>query len=140
VTALTSIREGIATVLTTAITNAQCSGYLLSNPTPPCFEVEPAAITYDAAFNRGADVWTLTVRGIVAAAVDVASQKTLDTWIASGGAGSVKAALEADQTLGGVAAAVHVTELGNYGARVFASQPGNTYLGCEWTVSVWAVG
>lgn len=139
---LSDIRAGLAAAITAAIPDAQCSGYVLANPTPPFFDIELSAegVDYDQAMARGVDLWRMTVRGCVAVTDSLASQKTLDLWCAASGDRSVKAALEADLTLGGVASALRVTQLAGYRAIAVRGQPNNVYLGAEWTVEVYAQG
>ena len=107
----------------------QCTGYILSDPTPPAFEIEPAAVEYDQAFNRGANWWTWTVRGFVASNSDMESQRLLDVWLAASGTGSVKAAIETDLTLGGKVDSLQVTSVS--GPKLFEARamPNAAYFG-----------
>lgn len=141
-TALADIRAGLAANLSAAITDAQITGYLMSSPTPPCFEIEPLSVAYDKAMGRGHDEWRLTVRGIVSVTSDIGAQKRLDRWLKSSGGESVKAALESDRTLGGVCDDLRVEDIPEPAYRHYASQsaPGANYLGAEWTVLVIASG
>lgn len=116
---------------------AQCSGYVLANPTPPFFDIDlgDPAIEYDQAFVGGHDLWRFTVRGCVAFSLDQAAQMKLDAWVSTTGSSSVKALLEADQTLGGAAQTVRVVELAAY--RPLSNTGGQIiHLGAEWTVEV----
>jgi hypothetical protein len=138
------MRNGLVTNLRTkfASVDFQISGYILSAPTPPCFDLEITAIEYDAAFVRGLDVWTWLVRGLTPKTSDIGSQVVLDGWLAPSGALSVKEALESDMSLGGAAETLHVTNLA--GPRLVGvpapSGPPNVYHGCEWTVVIHAQG
>lgn len=134
---LSDLRAAVAAAITAAVPDAQCTGYVLSDPTPPFFDIELAqpAVEYDQSMSRGFDLWRLTVRCCVSYAADIAAQKRLDSFVKSSGASSVKQALEADQTLGGVAYTVHVTELSRY-APFQSRQTTSTYLGAEWTVEI----
>lgn len=138
-TSLESIRAGIAAKLKAAIPNCQCNGYLMSSPTAPGFEVEPAETQYDQTMQRGIDEWTLIVRGFVGDVSDIGAQKQLDAWIASSGALSVKAALESGGTLGGTVSTLRVTQVSGY-RKYGAAGSQVTYLGAEWTVVAWATG
>lgn len=143
---LEDIRAGFAARLSAAFPDAQCTGYLIENPTPPCFEVEPGedGVTYDMTMQRGADDWMFTVRGIVSAGLNLGAQKRLDAWLDSAGSTSVKAALEAARTLpvSGTATVSDLRVLRASGPRQFAviSSPGTPYLGAEWVVRVIATG
>ncbi len=140
------IRQGLVANLRTVfpLSDSQISGYVLSAPTPPFFDIEiaDAGIEYDLAAARGLDKWTFTVRGCVARTSDKGSQVTLDDYLESSGGISVKAALESDITLGGIVEALHVTHAtGPKTIGVAAhSQPANVYHGAEWTVEVYARG
>lgn len=135
------IRAGLAANLS-AIDGCQVSAYMLSNPTPPCLfvSIDPAeGVRYDRAMQRGLDEYSLRVHGIVAVTSDQGAQSRLDEWLASRGPGSVKAAIESDRTLGGVADDTHVTAGGvDYGE--YARETGGSVLACVWNVKVVARG
>lgn len=143
---LTDIRAGLAEALTNALGDTvQATGYVLSQPTAPFFDIELAqdAADYDQTVARGLDLWRLIVRGVVSFDLDLQAQKQLDEWVAPSGATSVKAALEADRTLGGRVENLHVTNLSGYrnvGNNFPSVQPINVYLAAEWTVEVYASG
>lgn len=135
---LTAIRAGLATALTAAIQNAQCSGYVLANPQTPAFDIYLGETYYDQAANRGLDRWSMRVRALVADSLDIGSQQLLDSFCAPSGAQSVKAALEADLTLGGVVDALQVTGLSGYRKVSAFNRNDIFYMSAEWTVEVWA--
>jgi hypothetical protein len=145
-TALSDIREGLAEALTNAFgADVQVSGYVLSQPQPPFFDIELAndAIAFDQAAARGLDLWRFTVRGCVDYNLDLQAQKQLDEWAAASGDASVKAALEADLSLGGRVEALHVTDMSGYrqvANNAPTAQPSNVYLAADWTVEVYARG
>lgn len=141
-TELADIRAGLAANLNTALSGIQCTGYLLGSPTAPGFEIElhPNGVGFDRAMGRGLDEWFMIVRGYVASNLDLAAQKKLDLWLASSGATSVKAAIEADRTLGINDVDCVVTEATGYRQYTVASAPNVTYLGAEWTIRVLAPG
>lgn len=135
-----------ALLIRTAIGNAlkaqfapgyQVSEYLLGNPSGPGFEVDidPEGIDFDQAMARGLDQWHFLVRGFVAQTTDVGSQQVRDRMIMQ-----VKAAIEVDRTLGGVAHAVRVIK---FTPRTYGTTTGAgavTYTGGEWRVRVMATG
>lgn len=136
-TTLAQVREGIALNLST-IADVQVSAYMLGNPTPPAIEVVPEQVTYDLAFQRGMDQWNVTVRAFVGLTTDVGAQKRLDLMLASSGANSVKAAVEASPTLGGAVDDLRVTRASGYRTYTFEGRP--PVLGAEWAVEVFATG
>lgn len=134
---LGAIREGLAANLATIPGLAE-SAYLLSNPTPPAAEVQPSEIEYHQAFQNGSELWRLVVRVFVGNTSDKGAQIRLDRMLASSGDYSVKAAIEADKTLGGACDALKVTGCSGY--RVFSRDGAPGVLGAEWQVEVYATG
>jgi hypothetical protein len=134
VATITQIREGLATNLAT-ISGFQVSAYVLANPTPPAIQIMPGDITYDLALRRGLDEITMTVQAFVAFTADIGSQAKLDELLEPTGADSLKTAVEADRTLGGLVGDVHVLDASGY--RVAQGTNGPVLM-CEWTVQVLA--
>jgi len=134
---LTTIRQGLAANLST-LTGIQVSAYMLSAPTPPTIHLYPAQITYDLAARRGLDQWDFTVQAFVGDTADQGAQVALDAFIAPSGAQSVKAKLESDGTLGGIAGDVSAITCSGY--RIYTREGGPPVLGAEWTVRVLAAG
>lgn len=133
---ITAIREAIASQLAT-IEGVQTHAYLLANPTPPTLMVFPAEVEYDAAMGRGLDRMSFTVQAHVGAQTDRGAQEKLDAMLApSGATGSVKAAVEASRTLGGVVSDCRVASCTGY--RMYQSPSGTAVLGAEWTLEVLA--
>jgi hypothetical protein len=120
-----------------SVTGWQVSAYALANPTPPGMHIFPGEIQYDAAMRRGHDDITFTVQAFVAYAADIGAQKNLDVLLAPSGEKSVKAALEADLTLGGLVDDLTVTESTGYRLADRSSGP---LLTVGWTVEVMAPG
>ena len=120
----------MATALGT-ITDVQVNAYALAQPTPPGIQILPPAVEYDSAFHRGIDEWTFTVQGFVSLTSDIGSQQVLDGLCAPSGSSSVKAALEADNTLGGVVQSLRVVEQ-SPGRVVDVPGGGSPVLLVEW--------
>lgn len=132
---LDAIREGIKTRLDT-IPGLQASARFMANPTPPAAHVVPGEINYHQAMQNGHSDVTLLVQAFVATVSDVGSQMLLDRFIAEDGDYSVKTAIEADPTLGGVADDLIVLSCSGY--RVYPRPQGEPLLGAEFTVRVLA--
>ena len=139
---LDDIRAGIAANIKAQLPDVQCTGYLLENAYPPAFEVELGSegIVYDLAMSRGLDEYFFTIRGFAPSGTDKAQQMRLDAWLNSTGAESVKAALEADRTLGGSVGDSHVTRVSQVRAFSPVASPTTTFFGAEWTLRVLAAG
>lgn len=132
------VRAGLAAALG-VISDVQISPYVLSQPTPPTLQIIPPSVQYDLAMHRGLDEWMFTVQGLVAFSTDLGPQLLLDAMCAPTGASSVKAALEADRTLGGVVGDLHVLEQ-LPGALYTHPNTGSQMLLVEWRVKVLVTG
>jgi len=137
---LAAIRQGLANNLATLKTtyqDMQVSPYVLSNPTPPVIWVKPttgAVTEYHQAMINGQETWSITVQAFVAGGGDIAAQTLLDELLATSGAHSVKAAIEADKTLGGATTDLIVRRCVSYQEYQRADQ--SMALGAEWIVEV----
>ena len=89
-------------------------------------------VLYD---RRGTDKLTFVVQAIVGTIDSVGSQRLLSTYVQASGSQSVKAAIESDRTLGGIADDLRVT--GYLGDAAILSN-GVEYLTGQWTVEVLA--
>ena len=139
---LTVVRSGVKDRLAT-IDGLRASATLPSVINPPAAWVMPAPgrfIDWDTTMSRGTDDMYLVVYLVVGKASDRAAQDTMDAYLAGSGTQSIKAAVEGDQTLGGVAMFVTVTEARNYGPIQIGDDPNNTYLGCEFPTVVGVAG
>lgn len=127
---LADLRDGLATRIGT-VSGLRVTAWQPDAVRPPIAFVLPDTIEYDLNANRGADTTTFLVTVLVGRADDRAAQRNLDGYIF--GAGSIKAAIEADRTLGGAANTCRVVEMRNYGSVAVGDQ---VYLGCEFSVEV----
>ena len=130
---LTSIRNGIATNLGN-ISSLFVYGYVPDSIEPPTAIVGVVeSVEYDTSMARGADTYEIPVLLYVSRVDAQDSQETLDTYLASTGANSIKAQIESDQTLSGSAMSCRVVEASNYGVYTINDIE---YLGVEFEVSV----
>lgn len=131
---LTDIRNAIKGVLAPIIVNAYAV-----EPTSPqypaawVFPAKPAA-EYSETFD-GATTWHLIVTIAVQASDLSRAQANLDPYLATSGAKSIPAALEADTTLGGVCDSVDVRGITAYGPLDLA---GTSILAAQLAVEVYA--
>jgi hypothetical protein len=106
----------------------------LSNPAAPCFIVMPQPTDYDLTSRSGAHRQAWTVRYLCGAAdVRTGFETKLYTVMAHTGTGSVKAALEADKTLGGVVDTLRVVRHEEPGIYEYG---GVELLGVDFVVDV----
>lgn len=124
------IRTGLASALGT-ISGLRSSATVPDNPRPPIAVVMPERVEYDLNGSRGADTYFFTIIVLVGRADDRVAQNKIDTYIV--GAQSVKKAIEADRTLGGVAQTCRVTGMNNYGSIPLGEV---LYLSVQFSVEV----
>ena len=130
---LTSIRNGIATNLGN-ISSLSVYGYVPDSIEPPTAIVGVVeSIDYDSTMARGSDTYNIPILLYVRRVDAQDSQETLDGYLASTGASSVKAQVESDLTLSGSAQSVRVVEADNYGVYTVNDID---YLGVEFGVEV----
>ena len=91
------------------------------------------AIDYDQSMQRGADKYEIPIYLYVSRVDAQDSQETLDGYLASSGASSVKAQVESDTTLNSQAQSVRVVNASNYGVYTINNID---YLGVEFIVEV----
>jgi len=130
---LIDICEGLETRLAT-LADVQSSAYMLAQPTPPTLQVVPEFAEWHRAFVDGLEGRRVTVQGIVPLGADIAAQRRLYAWLDTTGAESVKAAIEADRTLGGLP--VEATVTGHNRPQPVAIEGRGLMLVVEWTVEI----
>lgn len=132
---IAAVRAALATAAAavTADPALTCFGYRPDSVPEPCLYVAGYTIDYDRAADRGADQITFRLRLLVSRTDDLTGQAALDGFMAGSGAGSVKAALEADGTLGGRCDWLHVS---GAAADDLIEHGGTWYFGADITVEV----
>lgn len=131
---VTQLRDGLAANL--AATGLRPYAVIPDDPIAPCAVVEFNGITYDLSFARsGGDEYAFSVRILVHRVNTTTGQDAVDEYCTPTGTRSVKAALEADKTLSGVAFDLRVTEVRNIGLTVVGE---STFLTAEFPVTVYA--
>lgn len=114
---LTQIRQGIGTNVSNNITSISVYNYTPDRSEPPLLIVGVLDnLEYDTTMQRGADTYVIPCRLLIANVDAQLAQETLDGFIASSGADSIKQAIESDVTLSGVVSSVRVTEARDYGS------------------------
>ena len=130
---IANIRAGLKTRLAT-ITGLRCYETIPDQFSPPAAIVGmPTSINFDFTYQRATDRVTYPVRLLVAKATDRSAQERLEQYLDGSGSLSVKAAIEADPSLGGAANVTRV--LSAQGLGVY-DMGGVSYLGCDFTVEV----
>lgn len=129
---ISDVRAGLKTRLDT-ITGLNAYALVPMTPNVPAAIVEPRGIDFDASTARGSDMAQFDVVVLVAESITELAQTQLDLYLAGSGAQSVKAAIEAEPTLGGAADWTRVTGVSAYGDIQYS---GKLYLGARFAVSV----
>lgn len=107
---VSGVMDGLGVRLAT-ITGLRVFDFVPDSVSPPAAVVSlPEFIEYDTVMARGADRATYEVVVLVGKASDRNARDRLAAYLAGTGASSVKTAIEAEDTLGGVADSSRVTE------------------------------
>lgn len=130
-----AVRAALAAQLSAKITGLRAVANRNAQISPPAAVVMPVTgtfVRYSTTFQASAD---LTLRAILLVAEGDSSsgQDLLDPYLATTGAQSVYAAVQADPTLGGVVDSAAVVEATAYGLMNWA---GIDYLACHFIVTV----
>ena len=129
---MSQLRTALASSMS-SITGLRTSATIPDNPRPPIAVVMPDRVLYDLNARRGADTFLFTIILLVGRADDRAAQNNLDNYIV--GDNSIKAAIEADRTLGGKANTCRVTEMNSYASMIIGE---TVYLAANFAVEVTA--
>jgi hypothetical protein len=138
---LVAVVEAMAAALEplkTGIPDLQVLPYMNGNPSPPSIDVYPdTPFMSGSGFGDDAELFFL-VRARTTFADSIAGQQGLYRMLDPSGPGSVQAALESDQTLGGVVQTLAVVEEGVSGFTEFIEDAatGGRLVGCTWRVRV----
>ena len=125
---ITEMREALATVIDT-VPGIRGAPAWPERPNPPVAIVAGPDVDYNE--DTQSDRYTFAVIVLVSDSVTRAATLLLDSFLAGAGASSIRAALEADDTLGGVVQYLVVTAIRDYGTQVVQS---TEYLGATLMV------
>jgi len=129
-----SIRDGLVTRLAT-ITGLTAYDHVPGQINAPAATVSRRLLSFDSVMARGADDFEYVVRVFVPNADPKLAQELMSEYLAGSAGKSIKAAIEGDQTLGGVADFARVREAGEEGI----TQVGEVdYLAVDFIVEVCA--
>lgn len=115
------------------ISDLEVYDYVPDDVAVPCAFVWPAASNFDMTIGRGGDRQFYTIRILVSRTSDREGQTKLFTYMNPSGSASVKAAIESDKTLGGVADTLWVRSRTGVQIQEVAGIP---YFSCDFTVEV----
>lgn len=131
---VTQIKQGIATALAT-IPGLRSYAVQPDNLNPPFAWPMLDTVTYNGAMRGGLITHVYTVTVVVGRAAERTAQNALDGYVSYDSATSIRAALEADKSLGGVVQNLLVESANN-----ISTTEGNdtTYLMVDFRVVVYA--
>jgi hypothetical protein len=130
---LTNIRNEIGNNLS-SITGLNIYKYVPDMVEPPTAVVGVVErIEYDSTMARGSDVYTIPVLVYISRVDAQLSQESLDSYLQSSGANSIKAQIESDTTLNSEAQSVRVTDATDYGVY---NVNNIDYIGVQFSVEV----
>lgn len=129
---ISDVRTGLKNRLAT-ISGLNAYALVPMTPNMPAALVTPRSINFDTSMTRGSDRLIFDVTLLVTDSITDLAQSQLDPYLSGSGSQSVKAAIEAESTLGGAADWSRVTEVSAYGDIPYS---GKLYLGARFTVEV----
>ena len=131
---MNQLRTGLSNRLAT-ISGLRSYAYIPDDPNPPVAVVLPQGITYDTTMNRGMDEYEFSILVLGGRVSDRAGQLAMDAYCNPSGTSSIKAAIEGEKTLGGVAYDCRVREMRNLSQTTVGDQQ---FLSAEFVVTVYA--
>lgn len=132
---VSAVRAGLATRIAT-ISGLEVHSTVPTTPQVPSVLVQATGGDYDLTMADGGETWRfdLVLLAIQAATPWDVAQDAIDDYLARTGTASIKAAIEGDVTLGGVAHSTRVLGWSDYGT---ISMGGVEYFGARLRVEVW---
>lgn len=137
----TQIKEALVAAMTNG-TGVRGRPFIPGTVEPPSIVIVPgtfipgdtkAAIEFDSTMANGSHDYIFTVALILSDADRRVAQEEVDQYISPEGEKSLKAALEADMTLGGVVSFARMVKVVQYGFLVWN---GNNFFGAQCVVEV----
>lgn len=128
------LQTALAAALAT-ISGLRVADHLPEQVAPPMAVIQLQTVTYHRAMGGGLSEWQYVVSVIAGRMGDRAAQIQLDAWLSYGGAQSVRAAVEADQTLGGECSTLIVDEMVTVRPITIGDA---AYVTCEFNITVHA--
>lgn len=128
---LAAVFDGIATADQIGGATVTLTAYseVPGQVTVPALVLELDDLQWDTTMGRGSDTWTVVGTALVQFADQQDAQRKLRSFLsADGGAGRIKAALQAEQSLGGLVSFVQLSGARRIGKITYG---GADYLGCE---------
>lgn len=131
---LSSLRSGLKDRLAT-IPGLRVAEQIPEQINPPVAVITRQSVEYHGAMSGGSSEWSMQVQLIAGRMAEQQSQRLIDEWLSWSGTKSVRAAIEADRTLGGAA---HTCKVTSADALTTVQVGDAEYLGVTLNVTVYA--
>ena len=129
-----SIQTALGVRLAT-VSGLRVADHLPEQVNPPMAVIQIQSVTYHRAMAGGLSEWQFVISCVAGRMGDRPAQITLDGWMSYAGGQSIRAAIEADKTLGGNSSTLKVGDM----VAVRPLSIGDAaYLTCEFNVTVHA--
>lgn len=131
---LSRLRAGLRDRLAT-VDGLRVAEQIPEQVNPPVAVITRQTVDYHQAMGGGNTEWSMQVQLIAGRMADQQSQRLIDEWLSWSGNKSVRAAIEADRTLGGAA---HTCKVTSADALTTVQIGDAEYLGVTLNVTVYA--
>ena len=131
---LSDIRKGLAGQLA-LVRGLRVSEQVPEQINPPAAVITRATVDYTQNMGGGLTEWSMQVQLLAGRMADQQSQRQIDAWLSWDGPQSVRAALEADRTLGGNCQTSRVTTADALSSILVGD---SEYIGVTLAVTVFA--
>lgn len=128
---VSTVRAGLKAAIVSVI--PRVFDYVPDQVPTPCAVVGNLTLTFDEAQNRGLDLANVDIIIIVSRMNERGAQDRLDGFLAGTGAGSIKAALTTNLTLGGAVATLRVVRA----APITLEVSGVTFFAYQYEVELY---
>ena len=128
---VSTVRTALKTALAPVV--GRVFDYVPDQVPTPCAVVGNLTLTFDEAQNRGLDLANVDIIIIVSRMNERGAQDRLDGFLAGTGAGSIKAALTTNLTLGGAVATLRVVRA----APITLEVSGVTFFAYQYEVELY---
>jgi len=129
-----ALQAGLTTRLNT-VSGLRVADHLPEQINPPVAVIQIQSVTYHRAMGGGLSEWLFMVSAIAGRMGDRPAQTKLDGWMSYDGDQSIRAAIEADSTLGGACSTLKVADM----ISIRPISLGDAaYLACEFNIIIHA--
>lgn len=129
-----NLHDAIATALAT-VPGLRVADHLPEAVSPPMAVIQIQSVTYHRAMKGGSSEWKYVISVVAGRMGERSAQITLDGWMSWDGSQSIRAAIEADRTLGGNCSTLIIEDMITIRPLSIGDA---SYLTCEFNLSIHA--